>query len=115
QRLADPDPAPPLAAAAEQVGGHGGQGGVGVEQAGPARDDAVGGGGGVVGEGHVEAVAQVDKPGHGVLGGGVHADLPVPVHGHEPEGGVDGLVDHLQIQAVGVGGGAPVADRGPRE
>src|SRR4029453_2459634 len=114
-RLAHPDPAPPLAAAAEQVGDHGGQVVVGVEQPGPAGDDAVAVGVGVVGEGDVEAGAQADQPGDGVAGGRVHADLAVPVDAHEPEGRVDGLVDHLQVQPVAVGDGVPVVDRGPAQ
>ena len=114
-RLADPDPLAPVAPAAEQVGDHRGQVVVGVEQPGAAGDDAVPVGVGVVGEGHVEAVAQVDQPGHGVARGRVHADLAVPVDGHEPEGGVDRLVDHLQLQPVVLGDGRPVVDRRPAQ
>src|SRR4029450_13887276 len=116
-RLAHADPAPPLPAAAVQVGDHGGQVVVGGEQPGAAGDDAVavGGGAGVGGEGDVEAVAQADQAGHGVAGGRVHADLAVPVHAHEREGRVDGLVDHLQVEPVAVGDGAPVVDRGPAQ
>ncbi len=62
----------------------------------------------IAGERHVETVAQPDQPRHGVRRGAIHADLPVPVHGHETERRIDLLVDDRQAQPVALRDARPV-------
>ena len=45
----------------------------------------------------------------------IHADLPIPVHGHEPERGIHRLVYHREVQLVVLGNGSPVMDTGAAE
>src|SRR5258706_265348 len=70
--------------AEEVIGGH---------QADARRDDAVAVVVGVAAEGDVIAVLERDQALHREARRRVHADLAVPVDGHEPEGGVDLLAD----------------------
>ena len=79
------------------------------QQSGAARDDAVTVVIGITGEGDVEAVLEPDQAMHGVRGGGVHADLAVPVDAHEPESGVDTVVHDLEIETVTFSNPGPVA------
>ena len=70
---------------------------------------------GVAGEGDIEAVLQADQPLHRIGRGWVHADLAVPIHGHEPEGRIDGIVDDREVQPVALGNRPPVVDPGAAE
>ncbi|MND84221.1 hypothetical protein D3C80_761080 [compost metagenome] len=63
----------------------------------------------IAGKRHVEALFQADQALHGMAGRWVHADLAVPVDGHEAEGRVDLFVHHIQVQAVMLGNRRPVA------
>ncbi len=110
--LPTPDVAPPLARPAEQVGDHRAQDVVRVEQPGRRGDHAVAVRVGVIAQGDVESITQGDQPGHRRRRRRVHPDLAVPVVGHEPEARVDRLVGDGQVQAVALGDGAPVRDRG---
>ena len=65
---------------------------------------------GVVAEGDIEPVAQLDEPGHRVRRRRVHPDPAVPVAGHEREPRVDDVVGDRQVQAVAGGDGRPVGD-----
>ena len=65
---------------------------------------------GVVAEGDVEPVAQLDEAGHRVRRRRVHPDPAVPVAGHERELGVDGRVRHGQVEAVALADPRPVGD-----
>ena len=112
--LPTPALAAPVAVAAEQVRDAGGEVVVGVEQAGARRDDAVPVGVGVVGERDVEAVLELDQAGHRVRRGAVHADLAVPVDGHEREGRVDLVVDDRQVEPVALGDRPPSTRRSRR-
>src|SRR5258708_13649703 len=70
---------------------------------------------GVVGEGDVEAIPELDQAGHGVGRRAVHSDLSVPVHRHEAEGRVDALVDDLQVELPALAYPFPVGDARPAE
>ena len=102
--------APLRAVAVQVVDGHG-QVVVRLQQA-VGGDDAVAIVVRVAGEGHVEPLAQADQALHGVRRGRVHADLPVPVDGHEAEGRIDLGIHHFQVQLVVLGDGRPVAHAG---
>ena len=67
----------------EQIADRHGEEMIGVHQPGRRRDDAVAVGVGIVAEGDVEVVLELDEPGHGVGAGAIHADLAVMVDGHE--------------------------------
>ena len=64
----------------------------------------------VAGEGDLEAILQADQPLHRIGRGWVHADLAVPIHSHETEGWVDGLVHDREVQPVALGNRSPVVD-----
>ena len=115
QRLADGDVRAPVATSAEQVRDRHGQEMVRVHQPGARRDDPVPVGVGVVGEGDIEPVAQLDQPRHRVRRRRVHPDPAVPVAGHEPELRVDDLVGDRQVEAVAVADRRPVGDAGAAE
>ena len=70
---------------------------------------------GVAGEGDVEAVLHPDQSLHRIGRGWVHADLAVPIHGHETEGRIDRLVDNREVQPVALGDRPPVVDPGAAE
>src|SRR5690606_15787097 len=101
----------PLGAVGGQVADRRGEVVVGVHQPGIRGDDAVAVGVGVVAGGDVEAVALPDEGRHGVRGGAVHPDLPVPVQRHEAPGGVGQRIDDRQVEAVLLGDPAPVGHR----
>ena len=65
---------------------------------------------GIAGKGDVEAVLEADQALHGPGRGRVHADLSVPIDGHETERGINHGVHHRQIQAVALGNCGPVMD-----
>ena len=81
-------------------------------QAAAGGDDAVAVVVGIAGEGHVELVLQADEPLHGIRGGGVHADLPIPIESHETEGGIYRVIDHREIEPVGFRDARPVVHSG---
>ena len=86
-----------------------------IQEASGAGDDAVAVMIGVTGEGDVEAVFQGDEARHGVGRGAIHADLAIPIDGHEAEGGVDLSVDNVKIKLVPLGDTRPVGDTGSTE
>ena len=83
---------------------------IGREQAGAFGDDAVPVVIGIAGKGHVEFVFESDQTSHRVRRRRIHPDLAVPIDGHETEGGIDGLVDHGQIEVIPIGDGVPVVN-----
>ena len=85
---------------------------VGRQQPAALGDDAVPVMVGVAGEGKIESVLHPDQPLHGVRGGGVHANLAVPIHGHKTKGGVNLFVDDGQVQTVSLGDAPPIMDAG---
>ena len=92
---------------------------VGVHQPAVGGDNAVAVGVGVVPGGDVVGGPALGvgrhrgaQRGHGVGGGAVHADLAVPVQGHEVPGRVHLGVDHRELQAVALTDRAPVVHRG---
>ena len=95
----------------EQVGDRDRQVVVGRQQARAAGDDAVPVMIGVAGEGDVEAILQPDQPLHRIGRGRIHADLAVPIHGHEAEGRIDRVVDDGQIEPVALARSAPSSAR----
>src|SRR3546814_2656583 len=70
---------------------------------------------GVAGEGDVEAVLHSDQPLHRMRRGRVHADLPVPVQGHEGKRRVDLVADHVEIERIAFGNARPVVHAGAAE
>ena len=115
-RLADAGGGRPVRArSAHQVGDRHREVVIRVHQAGARGHDAVAVGVGVVGERDVEAILERDQSGHRVRRGAVHADLAVVIGRHEGEGGVDAVVDHLQLQPVPVGDRLPVGDARPAQ
>ena len=100
--------AAPLRAVTEQVVDGHGEVVVGLQQA-IRGNDAVAVVVRVASEGHVKALTQAYQALHGIRRGRVHADLAVPVDGHEAEGRVDLGVHHFQVQLVVLGNGRPVA------
>ena len=76
------------------------------------RDDAVAVVIGVAGKRDVELVLEAYQALHGVRRRRVHADLAVPVQGHEAEGRVDHRADHRQVEPPALGDGCPVVDAG---
>ena len=81
-----------------------------VQQADARRDDPVPVRVGVVAEGDIELVAQLDQARHGVRRRRVHPDAAVPVAGHEPELRIHDVVRDGQVQAVSLGDGRPEGD-----
>ena len=75
-----------------------------------AGDDSVPVGIGVVAEGDVELVFELDETGHRKGARAVHADLAVVVQRHEPERGIDRRVGDGDIEAVPIGDRLPVMD-----
>ena len=65
---------------------------------------------GIAGEGDLEAILQANQPLHRIGRGWVHADLAIPVHGHEPERRVDGVAHDREIQSVARSDRPPVVD-----
>ena len=85
------------------------------QQSGAPGDDAVPVVVGIARPGDVELILHVDQPPHRIGRGRVHADLAVPIDGHEPEGRIDGFVDDGEVQPVAFGNGSPVVDSGASE
>ena len=110
--LADRRILPPAGTVLEQVVDRDREVMIRRQQPGASGDDAMAIVIGVAGEGHIEAVLQSDQAAHGVRRRRVHADPPVPIQGHEAEGGIDGLVDHSQVESVPLGDRPPVVDAG---
>ncbi|MNU89917.1 hypothetical protein D3C71_797690 [compost metagenome] len=63
----------------------------------------------VAGKRNVKALFEADQALHGVSGRRVHANLAIPVDGHETEGRIDLFVHHVQVEAVMLGNRRPVA------
>src|SRR5262249_44099582 len=61
------------------------------------------------GEGYVKSPLEADHTCHRVYRRRVHANLAVPIHCHEPEGRIDGMVHDLQIESVAIADGIPVS------
>ena len=60
----------------------------------------------------VETVLESDQPLHRVGGGRIHADLPVPIHGHEAEGRIHLVAHHAQRNPPAFRDHLPVAHTG---
>ena len=73
------------------------------------RDDAVAVVIRVAGESHVETLFQTDQTLHRMARRWVHANLTIPVDGHETESRIDLFVDHFQIQTIVLGNRRPIA------
>ena len=84
----------------EQVANRDSQVMVGVHEPHRLGDDPVPVGIGVVAEGEVEAVLELDQAGHRIGARAVHANLAVVVERHEPERRIDRRVGDGDIQAV---------------
>ncbi len=67
---------------------------------------------GVVAKSDVELVFKRNQAGHGERAGAVHPDLAVLVQGHEGEGRIDAIVDHFDIEIIGLGDDVPIGDAG---
>src|SRR5512135_1327752 len=66
----------------------------------------------VAGKGYVETLLEADHACHRIHRRRVHADLAVPIDGHEAEGGIDGVVHDLQIESIAVANSIPVSHAG---
>src|ERR1700735_5784469 len=84
-------------------------------QAGTMGNDAVSVVVGVAAEGNVEASLQAYQALHGIGGGRIHSDAPIPVHGHKAECRIDLLADDREIESVALGDGRPVVHTGAAE
>ncbi|MNF72248.1 hypothetical protein D3C84_542200 [compost metagenome] len=62
----------------------------------------------IVAKGDVELVFQGNQARHGEGAGAVHPDLAVFIQGHEGEGRIDAIVDHLDVEIVALGDHIPV-------
>ncbi len=66
----------------------------------------------IAGKCNLITVLETDQALHRVAGGRVHANLAIPVDGHEAERRVDKFIDHIQIQAVMLANRRPVIHSG---
>ena len=80
------------------------------QQAAALGDDAVAVVVGIAGKCNVELVFQPDESLHGVRRGGIHANLAVPIHGHESKRWIDRFVHDGQIETVLLGDQRPIID-----
>ena len=99
----------PTGAMGEEIVDRDGEIVVRVQQPGGLGDDAVAVVVGIVAEGDVKVVLEVDQAGHGVGRGAVHAHLAIVVDGHEAEGVVNGVVADGEIESIFFGDRLPVA------
>ena len=83
------------------------------EQPGLRGDDAVAIVIGVAGD--VETILDVEQALHRVRRRRVHADLSVPVEGHEAKGRIDRVAHHSQVDPVVLGDARPVVHAGAAE
>ena len=88
---------------------------VGVHEPAVTRDDAVTVGVGVIAREDVEVALVTKRAGHREAARAVHADLLVPVKGHERPARVDLGVDHREVDAVALGDELVVLDSGAAE
>jgi len=91
----------------DEIGDRGGEVMIGIHQPGTASDDAVAIAVRVVSKCDVKAILQSDQIRHGVRRRAVHSNPAVPIHRHETEGRIHGVVDDLHVHAV------PFLDRLP--
>src|SRR5262245_5466381 len=64
----------------------------------------------IIAEGNVESVFQTDQFCHGIWRRTVHANLSVPIDGHEAEGRVHCVVHDLYMNTVAFDNRPPVGD-----
>ena len=64
----------------------------------------------VITKGDIKIILQRHKARHRVGRGAVHADLTVSIQGHEGEGWVNALVDHLKVEPVHLRHGFPIGN-----
>src|SRR5689334_1791911 len=69
----------------------------------------------IVAEGDIEAIFQGDEIRHRIGRRTVHANLPVPIERHEPEGRIDGGIYDLNVQTISLCQWLPVGHTGPAE
>ena len=69
----------------------------------------------VASEGDVVAIFQTDQALHRVSRRWIHADLAVPVHGHEAEGRVHVLADDREVNSVALSDWCPIMHTGAAE
>ena len=110
QRFSDSRVARPIRTVLEDVPNGDCQIVVGVHQAHAGRDNAVAVKIHIVPKGNIEFILHVDQVRHGVRAGAIHADLTVPVQGHEGEGGVHTLVNHFNIEVVSLRDRLPISN-----
>ena len=67
---------------------------------------------GVVAGGKVELRAGVDKRGHSIRRGTIHADLAVRIQGHKAESGIHLWIHHGHVELVVVSDGLPIIHGG---
>jgi len=69
----------------------------------------------VAGESDVEFILQTNQTLHRIGRRGIHADLAVPIHRHETESGINGLVGDRKVQPIAISNRLPVVDTSPTE
>src|SRR5437773_10999853 len=67
---------------------------------------------GVAGERYVESLLEANHTCHRIHRRRVHADLAVPIDGHEAEGWIDDVVHDLHVESVAVADGVPISHAG---
>src|SRR5262245_19199656 len=85
---------------------------VGVHQALAATDDAVPIRIVLTCKRDIEEILQAHYPGHCVYRRWLHPNLSVPVYGHESEGRIDGMIDHLEVEGVTIPDCVPISNAG---
>ena len=66
----------------------------------------------VAGERQIKTILHPDQPLHRVGRRRVHANLAIPIHRHEPEGGVNRFIHYRQVQTMLLGDSRPVMNAG---
>ena len=113
--LADARACLPRLPVAEQIVDHDTQVVIGGQQPGTCSYDPVPVMVGVATEGDVESIPHADQALHCIGGGGVHADLAVPVERHEPKRGIDLHADDVKFKSVVLGDAGPVVHARPAQ
>ena len=66
----------------------------------------------IVGKGHPVTILETDEPCHRIWARAVHANLPVPINGPEPECGIDRFVEYFQFEPIPLPDRLPVRETG---
>src|SRR5262245_48021630 len=67
---------------------------------------------GVAGERYVESLLEANHTCHRIHRRRVHADLAVPIDGHEAEGWIDDVVHDLHVESVALADSVPISHAG---